>query len=68
MVQEIEDRVTQVSCFRAELDLYIEFGEFSLTKLGSLADDSTEGGNWDCTESLLAPRLHSNAKVYRTDS
>ena len=57
LVQEVEDRVTQASWFRAELELYIERGEFSLKKLGSLADDSTEDGDWDCVDSCCSEKL-----------
>ena len=57
LIQHVEDMLTQVAAMRAELELYIEQGVWSLTQLGTLADDSREGGDWTDLDSLMS-RLH----------
>ena len=64
LIQHVEDLLTQVATIRAELELYVEQGVWSLKQLGTLADDSCEGGDWNDLDSVLMSRLHANEKCF----
>ena len=58
-VQSCEDMMVQFACIRAELELCLSSGHWDMKQLGSLADDSTQAGDWDDHDSLIASRGHS---------
>ena len=61
MVQACEDLMVQFACSRAELEMALGCGHWSLKQLGSLADDATQSGDWEDHISLLESGTHSFA-------